>query len=90
MADTPDVLREAAEDGAGIALLPLFSVIEAVRAARLVCVLPTWRSLDIGVFALMPSRQFVDARTRAWLAFVNEHVVPAVRKDAHFFGEQGH
>lgn len=86
MADTPDVLREAAEHGAGIALLPLFSVVEAVRAGRLVRVLPTWRSLDIGVFALMPSRHFVDARTRAWLAFVNEHVVPAVRQDAQFFG----
>ena len=86
IADTPDLLREAAEAGAGIALLPLFSVIEAVRAGRLVRVLEGWRSLDIGVFALMPSRHFVDARTRAWLSFVDEQLVPAMQEDARFFG----
>ncbi len=85
IADTPDLLREAAENGAGIALLPLFSVIEAVRAKRLMRVLPAWRSPDIGVFALMPSRQFVDARTRAWLSFLDEHLVPAINEDARFF-----
>ncbi len=85
IADTPDLLREAAENGAGIALLPLFSVIESVRAKRLVRVLPAWRSPDIGVFALMPSRQFVDARTRAWLSFLDEHLVPAISADARFF-----
>jgi len=89
LADAPDLLREAAENGAGIALLPLFSVIDAVRGGRLVRVLPAWRSLDIGVFALMPSRQFMDARTRAWLAFLDEHLVPAVREDARFFGGSG-
>lgn len=86
IADTPDLLRDAAENGAGVALLPLFSVIDAVRSGRLVRVLPAWRSVDIGVFALMPSRQFVDARTRAWLSFLDEHLVPALKEDARFFG----
>lgn len=85
IADTPDLLRETAENGAGIALLPLFSVIEAVRTRRLVRVLPAWRSPDIGVFALMPSRQFVDARTSAWLSFLDEHLAPAIRADTQFF-----
>ena len=89
IADTPDLLRDAAQDGAGIALLPLFSVIDAVRAGRLVRVLPAWRSQDIGVFALMPSRQFVDARTRAWLSFLDERLAPAIREDARFFGAPG-
>lgn len=84
-ADTPELLREAAEHGAGIALLPLFSVIESVRARRLARVLPAWRSPDIGVFALMPSRHFVDARTRAWLSFLDQHLVPAISADAQFF-----
>lgn len=85
VSDTPDVLRDAAEAGVGIALLPLFSVIDAVRAGRLVRVLPPWRSPDIGVFALMPSRHFRDAKTRAWLGFIEEQLVPAIERDAQFF-----
>jgi DNA-binding transcriptional LysR family regulator len=62
VADTPDVLRDIAEASVGIALLPVFSVIDAVRNGRLVQVHTPWRSPDIGVFALMPSRHFMDAR----------------------------
>lgn len=85
VSDTPDVLRDAAEAGVGIALLPLFTVIEAIRAGRLMRVLPPWRSPDIGVFALMPSRHFRDAKTRAWLGFVEERLAPAIERDAQFF-----
>ena len=85
VAETPDVLRALAEASAGIALLPLFSVIDAVRAGHLVRVLDDWRSPDIGVFALMPSRHFLDAKTRAWLGFIEERLVPAVEKDTRFF-----
>ena len=85
VSDTPDVLRDAAQAGVGIALLPLFTVIEAVRAGRLTRVLPSWRSPDIGVFALMPSRHFRDAKTRAWLGFIEERLAPAIERDAQFF-----
>lgn len=44
VADSPDVLREAAEAGAGITLLPLFTVIDAVRAGKLVRLLERWRA----------------------------------------------
>lgn len=85
VSDTPVVLRDAAEAGVGIALLPLFTVVEAVRTGRLVRVLSPWRSPDIGVFALMPSRHFRDAKTRAWLAFLEERLVPAIEQDTRFF-----
>jgi DNA-binding transcriptional LysR family regulator len=81
VADTPDVIRSVAEGGAGVALLPLFSVIESIQAGRLARVLPGWRSPDIGIFALMPSRHYMDAKTRAWLDFVQEHVVPSIESD---------
>lgn len=86
VADTPDLIADVALRGAGITLLPLFSVIDAVRAGRLVRILPGWRSPDIGVYALLPSRHFMDARTRAWLDWVDAHIVPRVAADTAYFG----
>lgn len=85
VADTPDMLLDVTLRGAGITLLPLFTVIEAVRAGRLVRVLPQWRSPDIGVYALLLSRQFLSAKTMAWLEWTDKHIVPQVAADAAFF-----
>ena len=85
IADTPDLLVDVTMRGAGITLLPLFSVIDQIRAGHLKRVLPAWRSLDIGVYALFPSRRFIDAKTRAWLDWVQIAIAPSVAKDAEFF-----
>ncbi|MGY2485544.1 LysR family transcriptional regulator [Cupriavidus sp. CP313] len=90
IADTPDVLRAVAEAGMGIALLPLFSVIEAIRSGRLKRILAPWRSPDIGVFALMPSRHYMDAKTRAWLDFIDERIAPEIEQDARFIDGKRH
>jgi DNA-binding transcriptional LysR family regulator len=85
VADTPDMVLDATLRGAGITLLPLFSVIDAVRAGRLVHILPGWRSPAINVYALLPSRHFMDARTRAWLDWVDMHIVPRLEADTAYF-----
>jgi len=68
-----------------IALLPTFTVIEAVRTGRLRRVLSDWRSPDIGVYTLIPSRHFIDAKTRAWLTWVEQHISPKIQSDTDFF-----
>ncbi len=85
IADTPELLQDAAQRGAGITLLPLFSVIDAVRAGRLQRVLPKWRSPEIGVYALLPSRHFMDAKTRAWLEWMEARISPRLVEDAAYF-----
>lgn len=85
VADTPELLLDVALRGAGIALLPLFSVIDDVRAGRLTRVLPIWRSPDIGFYALLPSRHYLSAKTRAWLEWVEQRIAPQVEADAAFF-----
>lgn len=87
VADTPELLLEMAMRGAGITLLPLFTVIDAIRSGRLLRVLPDWRSPDIGVFAMLPSRSFVDAKTRVWLEWVDEYISPQLQADAAFFAK---
>ena len=85
VADTPELLLDVAVRSAGITLLPLFSVIDAIRDGRLRRVLPAWRSPDIGIYALLPSRHFMDARTRAWLEWAEKRIAPRLREDAAFF-----
>lgn len=87
VADTPEFLLDMALRGIGITLLPLFSVIDAIQDGRLQRVLPAWRSPDIGVFALMPTRHFMDARTRAWLEWAERRISPRLREDAAYFGQ---
>ncbi|MCY1239158.1 HTH-type transcriptional regulator DmlR [compost metagenome] len=85
VADTPDMVLDATLQGAGITLLPLFTVIDAVRGGRLQRVLPGWRSPDIGVYAMLPSRHYLDAKTRAWLEWVDRRITPQVKADAAYF-----
>lgn len=85
VADTPDMVLDATLRGAGITLLPLFTVIDSVRVGSLHRVLPAWRSPDIGVYAMLPSRHYLDAKTRAWLEWVETRITPQLKADAAFF-----
>jgi len=33
----------------------------------------------------MPSRHYLDAKTRAWLAFADEQIASAIADDARYF-----
>ncbi|MDE1179373.1 LysR family transcriptional regulator [Paraburkholderia sp.] len=85
IADNPDVLLSVAEQGSGISLLPFFTVRESIRHGRLVRVLPTWRTPELGVYALYPSRHFLDAKTKAWLDLLKTRIAPALVADASMF-----
>lgn len=85
VADTPDVVLDAAERGAGIAMLPLFSVIGAIQEKRLERVLPDWRTPDIGVYVMYSSHRYLDGKTRAWLDYINTIIPPAIAADGDYF-----
>ena len=85
IADNPELLLDVVQQDMGIALLPMFSVLDAVRAGKLCRILPQWRSPDIGVYTLLPSRHFIDAKTRVWLDWVEKHISPRIERDAGFF-----
>ncbi|QKM54015.1 LysR family transcriptional regulator [Burkholderia glumae] len=74
-ANNSEVLRDAALDGLGIALLPDFSAVAALRAGTLVRVLPEWR--PVGVFAeqllaVRPYATHVPRVVRAFVAYLRE------------------
>jgi DNA-binding transcriptional LysR family regulator len=85
--DNPEVILHGACSGLGIAMLPRFSVVDKVRSGQLVVVLPGWRSPEIGVYALTPSRKFLEAKTRAWLELLKVALPDALQRDADLPGE---
>jgi DNA-binding transcriptional LysR family regulator len=83
--DTPEAVLHGACSGLGIAMLPLYSVVDQIRKGELVHVLPPWRTAEVGVYVLTQSRKFVDAKTRAWLELLKEEVPAALTRDAGYF-----
>ncbi len=69
-----DTQYAAALAGLGIAGLPSFLVHHALKAGTLERVLPDWRLLTGTVYAAMPTRKHVPARTRAFLDFLVERL----------------
>jgi DNA-binding transcriptional LysR family regulator len=83
--DNPEVVLHGTCSGLGISLLPLFSVVDRMRGGDLVHVLPGWQSPRIGVYILMPSRKFIEAKTRAWLELLRTELPAALERDAGYF-----
>jgi DNA-binding transcriptional LysR family regulator len=65
-----DTLYAAALHGLGIAGLPSFVVEDALLEHALERVLPQWHLLTVTLYAAMPTRKHVPARTRAFLDFL--------------------
>lgn len=56
--------------GAGVVGLPSFVACHALHAGQLQRVLPQWRSTVLHLYAAMPTRKHVPARTRLFLNFL--------------------
>ncbi|RZL33705.1 MAG: LysR family transcriptional regulator [Rubrivivax sp.] len=67
-----DTNYAAALHGLGVAGLPSFMVEDALLEQALERVMPQWRLFSTTLWAGMPSRKYVPARTRAFLDFLLE------------------
>lgn len=65
-----DTCRVAALRHQGIVLQPSFLVGADLLAGTLVEVLPAWRSIELGVYALYPSRKLVSPKVRLMIEFL--------------------
>jgi DNA-binding transcriptional LysR family regulator len=64
----------ALRDGAGIGLLAAFSAIDDLRQGTLVRVLPQFHTYERNVYAMYPSRQFVDAKIKSFVDMLKTRV----------------
>lgn len=69
-----DAMATALRDGAGVGLIAGFSAIEHLRDGSLVRVLPGYHTDQRSVYAIYPSRQFVQAKTKLFVQALKLHV----------------
>lgn len=67
-----DVLHHAAIHGMGIGAVATFMAHDALVRGEVELVLPEWRIVTLYLYAAMPSRKYIPARTRAFLDFLVE------------------
>jgi len=65
-----DTMYAAALSGLGVAGLPSFVIEDALMEHVLERVLPSWRMFSLTMWAAMPTRKHVPARTRVFLDFL--------------------
>ncbi|VFS57369.1 D-malate degradation protein R [Kluyvera cryocrescens] len=71
-ANNGDVLREAAIQGMGIAMLPWYIVEEALHAGALVPVLERYAPPPLPLSIVRPSRQFTPVRVTVLMQYLRE------------------
>ncbi|MBV6324449.1 LysR family transcriptional regulator [Duganella violaceipulchra] len=64
------ILLKAAEEGAGIALQPLYSAAPLIAEGRLVALLPDYAPQQMGIYGIYTSRQHMSPALRAMLDFL--------------------
>jgi DNA-binding transcriptional LysR family regulator len=79
----------AIREGMGIGMLPLYAAIDGLRNGSLLRVLPHYTAQKMNVYALYPSRKFVDAKTRTWVEFLRAHLPKVIERDEALLAELG-
>lgn len=75
----PEALAEALASGMGV--LPASTFAREHAQGRLARVLPDYR-LDVrNIYAIYPSRKYLDAKVRTWVEFVGEHLPALLASD---------
>ncbi|MBI5430512.1 MAG: LysR family transcriptional regulator [Nitrosomonadales bacterium] len=69
-----DVIQQLLLDGAGIGALPDRYAANDVRLKRLVRILPEWCLPAVPAWAVMPMRRYLPAKTRAFLAHLEQFI----------------
>jgi len=69
-ANNGEIVREMAIAGLGVAVLPLFIVIDALRIGQLIHVLPDEKPLPDTVYAVYPPTRHLPQRARAFIDYL--------------------
>lgn len=80
LANDSDTLIQACVDGAGITGQSIALVAKLLGSGELKRVLSPWITGRYTLYAALPSRKFIPARTSALLEFITEHTRAAISK----------
>jgi DNA-binding transcriptional LysR family regulator len=75
-------LAVALREGVGIGALPMSTASKLLESGALVRVLPDYRLQALTLYALYPSRQYLNAKVRTFVEFVKDVVPRILESDA--------
>jgi DNA-binding transcriptional LysR family regulator len=84
--NTADGMATAIKNGMGIGIQPIASAVEGLRAGALVRVLPEYHLEEYNLFAIYPSRKFVDAKIKTWVEFLKTAIPQLLASDEDIAG----
>ncbi|MET0774997.1 MAG: LysR family transcriptional regulator [Pseudomonas mandelii] len=84
--NTADGMTIAIRKGMGIGIQPIASAVDGLRAGTLVRVLPEYRLEELNLFAIYPSRKFVDAKIKTWVEFLKQSIPQLLASDEEVVG----
>jgi len=70
-------------------MVPLYAAISGLRDGTLMRVLPEYTLQKMNIYALYPSRKFIDAKTRTWVEFLRAHLPEVIARDEALLAEIG-
>ncbi|SDE12312.1 LysR family transcriptional regulator [Paraburkholderia lycopersici] len=76
-----EALAVAVREGMGVGLLPIYSAISGLRSGELEWILPEYKSQEMNVYAMYPSRQYLDAKIRTWVELLRENLPSTLARD---------
>lgn len=88
MVNVAEALAGAARAGMGVCLLPGYVAAPALRQGELVRLLPERRLHVRQIYALYPSRRFLDAKIRTWVEFLKEELPQAFAADERVLNDR--
>lgn len=72
--NNPEVLLEAAINGMGISIMPTFIASDAIRRGDLHMVLADYQTLELQIYAVYASRQYLPAKIRVFIDYLKEQI----------------
>ncbi|CAH0138050.1 LysR family transcriptional regulator [Pseudomonas brassicacearum] len=86
--NTADGMTIAIKKGMGIGIQPIASAVDGLRAGTLLRVLPEYRLEELNLFAIYPSRKFVDAKIKTWVEFLKQSIPELLASDEDIVGSK--
>jgi DNA-binding transcriptional LysR family regulator len=83
-----DALAVAVREGAGIAPVLLLTALPLFKSGELVRVLPSFELQTMTIYAIYPSREYLDAKISTWITALREHIEGAMPGFHSFTGHE--
>nr|WP_205194935.1 LysR family transcriptional regulator [Burkholderia sp. Ax-1719] len=87
--NTAESIALAVRAGMGIGVLPVYSALDGLADGSLVRVLPNYTLQRMNIYALHPTRRYIDARIRTWIDFLRRFMPTVIARDAVILKDYG-